>query len=249
MDNNQTLPEAKKLQVLHIGHFGVILFCALALVSLAWMKSGFNFVLRPGDQPAVPKYTYEQAQAEVLAENGNSLPAADNPDANQLAMLDPSLSSGAVLGASTGTEDSVIPPAEQLITPEILNIIPVKEIATSSFDSVRQYKEDTDSIENDDNLAGIMVDLTSQDSTVMKNLGVKIDKLITDLLQVKVPTDLVRFHKVKLLYYSELKELADGYAGVEGAQNPQDVGMDIFSLNDYLSNMKSSLLTSYGLSF
>lgn len=250
---HQPLPVPADPEELHMGHFGAILFCALFLVSLAWMKSGFHFVLRPSVQTPVKMYTYDDAKAEVLAENGSSASdfagSSNSDQSNQIAMLDPSMSVGAVLGASTGTADSVIPPASQYLTPELLNSITIKEIATSSFDSVRQYKEDVDSVENDDGLAGIMVDLTSQDKTVMKNLSAKINKLMTDLLLVSVPTDLVKFHKVKLLYYSSLKGMADGYAGVQGAPDPQDMGIEVFSLEDYLNNMKSSLLTTYGLPF
>ncbi len=104
-------------------------------------------------------------------------------------------------------------------------------------------------MENQDGAASIIAALTSQDSAALKSAANQMTQLLVDLLQVEVPTTLAEYHKVTLLYYIELRELALGYSGDANARDPKDVGMEIFPLTDYVDNAKSDLLAKYGLEF
>jgi hypothetical protein len=255
MDTNDA---SVKQQHFHAGHIGAVALGAAVLIFMTWMKSGFDLHLKNHDATG-PLLTYEQARAEVLAENGITNAAtyasANASSTEQLAMLDPSLGMGSVLGASTGTPISTdtlaseIPAAEQLLTPQILNGIPVKVLATTSQESVIQYQSDVDAVEAADNVATVMANLTSQDAKALNDTAHSIEVLLQDLLQVDVPQDLVKYHRVKLLYYNELRQLAQAYAGDQGARDSQDLGLEILSLTDYLNNLKQDIFNKYGVQF
>lgn len=253
IESGQTAEVAQNYSGIHFGHLGIVMLCAIVLIFTAWMKSGFNFILSPGSEPITKILTYDQAMAQVLAEAGespqSSIADGSGSNSNQLAMIDPMLSDVAVLGTSTGTLDTVIPSGDQVLTPEILNNIKVTVIATTSLEAIKKYKDDLEFVENQDGAASIIADLTSQDSALLKTDADKITQLLVDLLQVEVPAPLADYHKVTLLYYTELRELALGYSGDVNARDPKDVGLEIFPITDYLENAKSNLLSKYGLQF
>src|SRR5579885_718977 len=104
-------PQLYQQEHFHWGQVGVIALCAVFLIGITFMRNGLRLSPVPASTEAQSQLTYEQAQAQVIAENPNlsllaNASAAEvgpnSPTQQQLALVDSGSSSGgAVLGAST----------------------------------------------------------------------------------------------------------------------------------------------------
>lgn len=241
----------------NFAHLGIVVFCSVLLLGMSWLKNPELFAWLGSAAQAPGLYTYEQAQKEVFAQMSDydrqtlaqTVNGENSQMSGELAMIDPNFSGGSVLGASTGTNDTIIPEAKQVLTEEVLNLIPVNFSVSSSPENAKKYKDDLDFAENQNGASAVLEDVNSQDKKVLTDASKKLELLLQDLMQISVPADLVEYHKVKLLYYSELKQLAEGYAGLEGARDPQDVGFELLPLKDYFSTASDELYKKYGLRF
>lgn len=231
---------------LHFGHIGAITLCALVLVFSSWMKTGFSLSGFKSDKSSA-HYTYAEARSEALAEAGiGEKTDQNNQDLNQLAMLDP-LNSGSVLGASTGTQDSVLPSVNEILTPQILNSIPVKYSTSTGADAILNYKRNVEAVESEAGIETILSNLNSEDPKVLLAGSKMVEPLVAALSQVEVPKEVGDYHKIKIYYYLELSELADGYAGVKGVADPKQTGLNIFSLMQKLNDIASDIQAKYGV--
>ena len=236
---------------LNFGHMAVILTACAILVFITLFKSNFKFSLNQSTS-AHTTYTYAQAQADARneVENNSSSDYSDEQKiSDQLSVLDPSTNAGQVLGASTESNggDQVFPDAEEILTPEVLDAIKLKLSDAAGEDAVRQYKRDLEGVESADGVDVIMADLTSTDPNTLLEGSKKVEPLVKDMLQVMVPKELAEYHKIKMIYYMELSELADGYAGVQGVADPKDTGINIFSLSAKLQSIQSDIQNKYGV--
>lgn len=233
---------------IHGGHLALIALCAVLLVGVTFMKNGFTLHIKNTTAP-VKRVTYEQVRNEVLAsfpDAGSQLAQDDKKNLDELALLDPSFQEGQVLGTSTGTLDA-IPQAEQVLTPEVLNMIPVYAQASTTEASVWEYINSVNEILANENALAAVGDLASQDIPTLKTIQPKLDKVIVQLLQLKVPTGLLTYHRAQVLYYAELVQLAQAYTGEKGARDPQDVGVEVLTLKEFLDKSLSEIQTHYGV--
>jgi hypothetical protein len=229
----------------HYGHVGVIALCAVVLMFLTFMKSGFKL---PQKAQPVKQYTYEQAKAEALAEvTGSTNPVIPEEDQSQFAMLDPNSHQGAVLGASVGTEDPILPDMEIELTDEVLSQIGINIINETTPQLVAQYKENFSLIEMQGNADLILLELGSEDKEVLKEAPEQIQNLIIDLVQMEVPSELAKYHRVNLLYYAALKSLAEGYLEIPDAPDPKETGMRVLSIKDFADRIKNDIFNKFGI--
>jgi hypothetical protein len=240
---------------LSFGHLGIVVLCAIVLIFTGWMKDGFNFEL--GRKASRDKYTYAQAEADALSQ----LASVDNPansvDASQraggdakIAMIDPLSDKAQVLGTSTGTLLSVLPKPEDILSPEVQSKIKINlldESDASSSEAIVQYKRDVAGVESADSVEQILADVNNTDPKILLEGSKMIEPLVTDLVQVRVPKELAEYHKLKIFYYLEMSELADGYAGVKGVADPKDTGLNIFSLTNRLEQIQADIQNKYGV--
>lgn len=229
------------------GHIATVAVCALVLVGIGFMKNGFNFSLTKASSAEVKPYTYEMALAEVQAGSVDGQGTTEEENRNQLAMLDSNFSEGSVLGASTGTLESVIPDAEETLTAEVLAPIKINVLSYTSEESLKQYAEDVRAIEIQDEADMILASLNSDDKMLLQDTAKKVIPLVEDLLLVPVPKALEEYHKIKMIYYLQLSNLAEGYAGVANAPDPKETGMQVFSVMERLSKIQSEILATYGV--
>lgn len=235
----------------HFSHLAIIILCVFLLFGITFMKSGFDLSIfkiktAASDSP-VKQYTFEQAQADVIAEMGGSFgDGSENENKNQIAMLDPT-SAPQVLGASTENGDGVFPSAEEVLTPEVLAGIQVILNGPATEDSVKEYKLLIQAVESDNQAENIFVALSSDDPKILTEASKNVEPLIKAMLATPVPNELAELHKVKMIYYMLLSELADGYAGVPGVTDPKDTGIHIFSIVDRMQRLTQELSTKYGV--
>ncbi len=244
--------ETNQQQPIHWGHLALIVGAALVLVFVTFMKNGFHFSLKATASTTAKPYTYamalKDAHAELaISDTGTDASEDSSTTAEQLAMIDPMLDQGAVLGASTGTLDSVIPDAADIISPDQLSQIKIKLLDTTSSTQIAKYKDDVAAVESAYSTETILTELQSEDSAMLKKISGQIQPLISALLGVSVPKDLAEYHRYKILYYAELSVLADGYAGVANAADPQDTGMNVFSISDKMTKLSADIEAKYGV--
>jgi len=228
-------------------HIAMVAVCALSLAGIGFMKNGFNFSLTNSSRNEMKPFTYEMALAEVQGTIPDGQGTTEDENRNQLAMLDSNFSEGSVLGSSTGTLDSIIPDAKDMLTPEILAPIKINLLSYTSDVSLNQYVEAVRFIELQDEADIILANLNTDDKTVLKETSKKVIPLVQDLLLVPVPKALEEYHKIKMIYYLQLSNLAEGYAGVPNAPDPKETGMQIFSVMERLSQIQSEILATYGV--
>ena len=236
-------------QHLNFGHFGAIMLCALVLVFVSWMKSGFHFDFAPSAQSAAPSLTYEQAEAQAVAEVGGS-PASNVADAGQtadeVAMLDPSSQNGSVLGTSTD-DSALFPPADDIITPAMLDQIKIKAIPDSGADAVTAYSEKVTYVESTFNSLGLLADLNSEDQATLKTAGANANQIVAALGQIPVPNELVQYHKLKMMYYTTIGYLAKNFSGETTNLSVENLSTLMFSLSEKLDALESDMMTKYNV--
>ncbi len=233
-----------KQKSLHLGHLGLILFCALLLTGITFMKGGFKLSFNKNTDTQITKYTLEQARQEVAGENGSVVNGDDT--LSQLALIDPDLGQGSVLGAST--EDlGMFPPAEEIFTSETLSVIKVKLLPDTNIESVKRYAQDIISVESQGGVLELISSINSSDPRILQSAPEKAAQIVAMLAQVKVPGELEEYHKLKMIYYIALGDVAANLDGTSenGAFDAAATGL--FSLIDKLERIKLDVANKYGV--
>ena len=244
MSTHSTLLKDK----LDFGHLGIVVSCAAFLLFITVMKSGFVLPWNMEAQAdAKPILTLEEAKRQAVAKNNidqnfNSSSAQDN---NQLALLDPNLNRSAVLGVST--EELQFPAAEEIFTKESLDAIKIKSAVATTKESVQKYAEQVLLIESYFDVSSLLTDINSDDITVLKQVPKKAKVLVANLGQVEVPTEVVEYHKLKMIYYTTLGRIADIFSGEEKQYDLQTASSALFSLMEKLDRIKNTIITAYGV--
>ena len=240
--------------VFNFGQLAAIAACAFLLIGLAVFKNGLSLpIFKRGPEATVKeKYTYEQARQQVLADSQAQDQATENLKrdeiSRQLAMLDPSFNTGSVLGVSTGTLEALnLPKLEDFVTQEELQQIPVQEISETNIETITQYLEALSDADLQNNIVYIISNLGTDNQEALLSVPATAEELITRMYLIKVPKALVLYHKLTMLYYVELGELAANYAGVEGSQSAEITSMQIFSLMRSLQEIREDISKQYNV--
>ncbi|MDE2311538.1 MAG: hypothetical protein KGJ93_00405 [Patescibacteria group bacterium] len=231
----------------NFGHFGAVALCAVALLFTTWLKNGFSLSDRTSATAPGPVLTYEQARAEVAADqNSNQAqsPGNSKQTAEDLATLDPNSYGGSVLGTSTDAE--MFPPADQMLTPAMLDQIKINTIDATGSTTISQYSRDLTYVESQSNTLGLVADLNSGDAATLKKVEDNAKNVVANLAKIPVPKELAEYHKIKMMYFTTLGFMARGFAG------DQSVGMDnlstiMFSLSEKLDQTESDIYNKYGV--
>lgn len=235
---------------IHLGHISVIAMCAFALIFFTYLKSGFKLNLFTASKNETVKVlTYNEALKLAQAEIEGSVSDSEVDsvqNTNQIAMLDPLSKEGQVLGASTDDE-SIFPNAEEFLTPEILNEIKLTILPVSDSETVAQYKRDLHTIESNNSAEEILAALSNDDKAALKNVEPKVKQLVVELYAMPVPKAVEEYHKVKMIYYLNLSQLALGYSGDTTVASPKDTSIAIFSLVDKIQKLAQEIENNFGV--
>lgn len=228
------------------GHVGAIALCAIFLVSITVMKNGFSF----SENNSVKQYTLSDALSEVEKERGGSLsPENDNGYAEasaKLAEINPTDSSGQVLGASTDFEKE-IQNASSLLTPGRLSQIRVS--VTNNYDEgyIQRYTDYLNNIELEDGKDFIFANLNSTDVDSLNQATNLSAKIIADISSMTVPAPMEKFHKLKILYYTSLLTIMQIKAGNISTDELSNTATSLFGILDQLGSEQAALNTKYNI--
>lgn len=228
----------------------LVFACAVLLIGITFFKSGFKFTLSPTKSATADSnkvLTYDEVKKQVEEKNQNSLNEAlasiGEDEQEQLALLDPS-SSGQVLGADTDTEN-LFPKAETLFSPEVLEQIKINLISENGREAVRKYADSVLAVEAKFGSLNILADLNSSDLEVLKNVNRQAKILVENLVKVPVPSELSEVHRLRMVYYITLGNIALNLAG-EKADTDADSSVTLmFSLIERIENLKAKVFEQY----
>ena len=243
MDSSLKVPK----EHFHMGHIGIIALVAAALVGLSMIKSGPELFSK--NDPPPYTFTYDEVKNQVVAENASQPTTTNDQTDQQLAMIDPNYNSGQVLGTSTDSTglDSVIPKAEDMLTPQVLNMIQVKTSDKSDKDSIQTYADQVTYVESHFNSLGILTDLNGTDPSQLKEAKDNATKIVQGLSLIVVPKPLEDYQKVKMMYYTTLGNMADVFAGTNTKYSVDDVASILLSLTDKLDRSATDVFNTYGV--
>lgn len=228
----------------------LVFACAALLVGITFFKSGFKFTLTPTKSATADSnkvLTYDEVKKQVEAKNQNSLDEAlasiGEEGKEQLALLDPS-SGGQVLGADTNTEN-LFPKAETLFSKEVLEQIKINSTSESGRSSIQKYADEVLSVESKFGSLNILSDLNSSDPEVLKNVNERAKVMVGNLVKIPVPLELSEVHRLRMIYYVTLGNIAINLAGEKAEADADSSVTLIFSLIERIENLKAKILQQY----
>lgn len=238
--------ENKTKQHFHFGHLSLIAGSVAVILLISWFKGGFSFEKK---QVSISKnYSYEQAQLDAAKQTLSSSGLSQKEQETQLALLDPNFLEGSVLGSSTGTLNTIFSDEATPIPQEILNIMPVLTTTDNTKEGVLNYLQNFTETEYINDVASILVSLGSSSAEDYKEVPNKVDVLVKALLALEVPSDLANYHRLKLLYYAELRDLANVNLGLNKDLDLDIISQQIFSVSEALNLEKQKISSKYQIS-
>jgi len=237
------------------GQVGAVFMCAIVLAFVSLMKGGFVLPWDKAEVPVVQGLTFEEVKKQVfakydLAPNANRFADEElKKSSDQLAMIDPSLNAGAVLGDSTGTIESLlgVTGAEEIFTPEMLAKIPVKTISETSALTIQKYVEDVAEVESYYDAVNLISVLGGEDPNQLQKTSQNSAYIMGGLSQVEVPKGLEEYHRYKIIFYAELSSAADFYLKKEGAQSMDKTSAELFSVKNKLDAIQEKIYQEYNI--
>lgn len=191
----------------------------------------------------VEMLTYEGVRDEILAERGGVItPQTDAEAEAQFALLDRSLDNGQVLGESIGI--GTIPPAEQIFSRDQLDLITLS-IEETTKESVEKYSERLLNVESQESATSLMANLNSSDPEILNKTRDQAMEIISNLKSLTVPSELVDFHRYKMIYYQSLSSMASSFAQNTLDTNFENTSKIFFSITSKLEESKSKIQDQY----
>ncbi len=230
-------------QHLHYGHLAIIAGCVVFLVGSMVMKNGFSLsslTARAGDDGS-KKLSYEEIKKQVAAESNVVMTDPDKL-AEQVAMLDSGSRAGKVLGESIGLK--VSEPKEISQDPRYQNI-KVLTISGMQKSDILRYSNDLIQIETQNNGALLLAFLNSDDPVALEQAMLSSSAIALLLEEVYVPAQLAAFHKVKIIYYKSLEQIARNFAQQQPTETLQQATSDMFSAINAMSPVRTTIYSRY----
>lgn len=231
------------------GHLKLLTVAFVVIGGLIFAKSGLNIktmFVKADNETQKQTITYEQAKAEVEAENPpvDSSTLADS-DAAQIALIDRGDVDGQVLGDAIGI--GAIPDADQLVIPDITSQIHMTMDSQDDDKARLQYETTTQGIEADADIVGLLSDLNSSDQSALDH-SVKGWGWVIDTLQnTPVPPSLAEFHKNKIAYYSVVMNIGKIYAGQKSDSDLQLLTKAMLSYSQKIEDLRTTINDTYKL--
>ena len=225
-------------------HIGLIAFVAFGLIFFTLLKGDFKLSpLISKASNANKSLTYEQAKQDAIKKFGQPQGSINEELSKQLASINPSSENGKVLGESIGLTPV---PADKLFTKSLLDQIDVATTTSNDLPTITEYNTNLLHIEAANNVLALYSALNSSDVTEMKNAGLQALTVVAQLKGMVVPTNVLEYHKYKILYYTTFSQLAETLAGNKN-YDLEIITNEIFSITDKLSSLRKQILNSYNI--
>lgn len=228
----------------HLSHLSVIGVFAFVLLSVLAMRGEINLNPFRASANKTEVLTYEEAKAQVAMEMGESNINFDAMS-NQLAMVDPTAGDrGAVLGMTTSL--NISDPIEKVFPPELMNQLVLITTQDNSPESYRLYSEQIVLIESENGMVTTLLAINQDDPEQLLQARENTRKMVGMMKSVEVPTDLVEYHRLKMVYYVTLGEIAQSLSG----DNQVDINQsaqNLMSIMDRLGAIKNEFYIKHKL--
>lgn len=187
--------------------------------------------------------TFEEVRAQALAVNSSTTDttASDAEAEQQMALLDRSLDQGQVLGDDIGI--GAIPSAEDLYSDDVLNTIPIQSVVPTSAKSVEEYSNRLAFIQNYYNTTEMFANLNGSSSELINKTIADTENVIASMDKIPVPSELVKYHRYKVLYYRTLASIGRAFNG--GEEDLGESSRTLFSLMNEMTNVENWVNKEY----
>lgn len=228
---------------LHYGHLAIIFGCVVFLVGTMILKNGFNLssLVASADNQGTKEISYEEIKNQVAAESNVQINDSQSL-ADKVAILDPGAQAGKVLGESIGFK--VAEPKEIINDPRFQNI-KVLTISGMQKIDIERYASDVTLIESENNGLLILAYLNSEDPVALEQAVVGASAIASLLEQVYVPAHLEAYHKMKIIYYKSLEQIARNFAQQQPLETLQQATSDMFSAINAMSSVRTTIYSRY----
>lgn len=226
-------------------HYLIGLAAIAVFAALVFPRTGIQLSAMFSQADEVnPKITYEQMRGEVYAQMGVTDDEKYLQDLeNQFALLDRGQVDGAVLGQAIGI--GAVPSAEQIFTREMLDQIVLTTSSDNTPDNMKKYSEQVLQVETGNEALSTLAALNSSDSQALEQSKDQVDKIVSGLLGVTVPSELLDYHRYKLIYYQNLKAIADSFSGDNANSDLQNQTSILLSVMERIEQTKSEIWAKY----
>ncbi len=223
----------------------------LIAVGAIVMVSGVLGALRFSAFPLFSKaddrgLTYEEVLSQVEQSGVSSGDARLDDIRAQLALIDPTLNEGSVLGALS-EEVLNYPKAEELFPASVLESVEIRKIEDTDKASMELYATKILFIESLVDALGIYGGLNSTDDASLADAAQQANQMVAELANVEVPKPLWEYHRLKMMYYKTLANFADIFSGITDDSEIENQGPILFSLTDRLERIKAEVSNTYGV--
>jgi hypothetical protein len=235
---------ARAATEVHLSHLAVIGTFAFVLISVLAMRGEISLNPFRAQANKSDTLTYEEAKAQVAMEMGESSTSFDAMS-TQLAMVDPNAGDrGTVLGMTTGL--NISDPIEKVFPPELMNQLVLTTTKDNSPESYRLYSEKIVFIESENRMILSLLTINQDDPEKLLEARENTRKMIGMMKSVEVPTDLVEYHRLKMVYYATLGEIAQSLSG----DNQVDINQsakNLMTIMDRLGAIKNEFYIKHKL--
>jgi len=190
--------------------------------------------------------TYEDVLSEVERSGVSSGDSRLDDIRAQLALIDPNLNEGDVLGA-VSNEIINYPKAEELFSEALLEDIEIKKTDVNDEQSIELYGTKILFIESQVDAMAIYGGLNSTDPTALADASAQANHMVVELAVVEVPKPLWEYHRLKMMYYKTLANFGDIFSGIKDEAEIENQGPILFSLTDRMERIKRDIANKYSV--
>lgn len=188
--------------------------------------------------------SYDQVRSELAnTESGSSNIDVAKEMENKIALLDRQLEDGKVLGDSIGLGD--IPSASEIFTPENLDSIKLNISNNNSIENLKRYQSQLTIIEADHDVISMLAKINSDNPSEISQSKTQAEEMIKSMVQISIPSNLVEFHRYKILYLSTLTNLAEIWLGDRAESDLKVQTSILFSVLNKIESLRSEINIKY----
>lgn len=222
-------------------HVAIIAGCAVLLISVLAVRGEIN--LNPFKARASSKsLTYEEALAQVKSEMSDGKIDFEKMNA-QLSMVDPNKADKVkVLGMTSNL--GIADPIETIFPPQMLNQIKLITINDNSTEAIKKYSQQVALVEVKYNFLKTIIILNSNNAEQLADVPQQLHGMIGEMKGLEIPSELAEQHKLKILYYEVLAQMAQTNAG-QGQFKIDELANILLSIMDRLGAIKAEVYSKH----
>jgi hypothetical protein len=101
-------------------------------------------------------------------------------------------------------------------------------------------------IESQNGMMNILATLNTDDNEKLVGISSKAKNLVASMKSVEVPSELIEYHKLKMIYYVTLGQIGESLAG-QSQFKLDDITKGLLSIMDRLGAIKLEIYNKHGL--